>query len=75
MGFAVLEAQPEVEQPQAVPRCELFETAPAAAREKALAWRRHVREVECGLPGGVVREQYDPERHTLSEQRVPKPRS
>ncbi|MFJ1730831.1 relaxase domain-containing protein [Streptomyces sp. NPDC088254] len=36
-GFAVLGAQAEVEQPQAVPRWELFETAPAAAREKALA--------------------------------------
>ncbi|MFI9810217.1 hypothetical protein ACIHEJ_39035 [Streptomyces sp. NPDC052301] len=45
---------------------------PAAAREKALAWQRHVREVEYGLPGGpgsegTVREQYDPERHTLAE--------
>ncbi|BET45103.1 DDE-type integrase/transposase/recombinase [Kitasatospora aureofaciens] len=71
-GFAVLGAQAEVEQPQAVPRWGLFETAPAAAREKALAWQRHVREVECGLPGGpgsggAVREQYDPERHTLAE--------
>ncbi|MEU8735412.1 hypothetical protein AB0C68_39390 [Streptomyces tendae] len=39
---------------------------------KALAWQRHVRELECGLPGGpgsegTVREQYDPERHTLAE--------
>ncbi|GHC73251.1 hypothetical protein GCM10010507_60550 [Streptomyces cinnamoneus] len=71
-GFAVLGAQAEVEQPEAVPRWGLFETAPAAAREKALAWQRHVREVECGLPGGpgsggVVRPQYDPERHTLAE--------
>ncbi|MGP4001140.1 transposase [Streptomyces sp. 8N706] len=50
----------------------LFETAPAAAREKALAWQRHVREVACGLPGGpgsegVVRPQYDAERFTLAE--------
>ncbi len=71
-SFAVLGAQAEVEQPQAVPRWGLFETAPAAAREKALAWQRHVWEVECGLPGGpgsggAVRPQYDPERHTLAE--------
>ncbi|MEU8470571.1 hypothetical protein AB0F30_22175 [Streptomyces sp. NPDC029006] len=70
--FAVLGARAEVEQPQAVPRWGLFETAPAAARKKALAWQRHVREVECGLPGGPgsggsVRPQYDPARHTLAE--------
>ncbi|MEU5092929.1 hypothetical protein [Streptomyces sp. NPDC021356] len=67
-GFAVIGA----DAPQAAPQWGLFETAPAAAREKALAWQRHVREVECGLTGGpgsegVVREQYDPERHTLAE--------
>ncbi len=50
-GFAVLGA--EAEQPQAVPQWGLFETAPAAAREKALAWQRHIREVECGLPDGM----------------------
>uniref|UniRef100_UPI002F9157A0 Mu transposase C-terminal domain-containing protein n=1 Tax=Streptomyces sp. NBC_01592 TaxID=2975889 RepID=UPI002F9157A0 len=69
-GFAVLGA--EADQAQAVPRWGLFETAPAAAREKALAWERHIREVECGLPGGVgsggtVREQYDPDRFTLAQ--------
>lgn len=69
-GFAVLGA--EAQQPRAVPRWGLFETAPTAAREKALAWRRHIREVECGRPGGPgsggpVREQYDPEQHTLAE--------
>ncbi|WP_461025915.1 Mu transposase C-terminal domain-containing protein [Streptomyces sparsus] len=67
-GFSVIGA----EVPQAAPQWGLFETAPAAAREKALAWQRHVREVECGLAGGpgsagAVREQYDPERHTLAE--------
>ncbi|MEV6750520.1 Mu transposase C-terminal domain-containing protein [Streptomyces sp. NPDC051080] len=67
-GFSVIGA----DVPQAAPQWGLFETAPAAAREKALAWQRHVREVECGLadgPGseGVVREQYDPARHTLAE--------
>ncbi|MFI6093850.1 Mu transposase C-terminal domain-containing protein [Streptomyces sp. NPDC051218] len=67
-GFSVIGA----DVPQTAPRWGLFETAPAAAREKALAWQRHVREVECGLgdgPGsaGAVREQYDPARHTLAE--------
>ena len=67
-GFTVVGA----DAPQAAPQWGLFETAPAAAREKALAWQRHVREVECGLPGGpgsegTVREQYDPERHTLAQ--------
>ncbi|MEU5438230.1 hypothetical protein AB0G73_33405 [Streptomyces sp. NPDC020719] len=66
--FAVLGAEPV----QAVPQWGLFETAPAAAREKALAWQRHIREVECGLPGGVgsggvVRPQYDPEGWTLAQ--------
>ncbi|WP_280905819.1 Mu transposase C-terminal domain-containing protein [Streptomyces sp. SAI-117] len=67
-GFMVVGA----EVPQACPRWGLFETAPAAARQKALAWQRHVREVECGRPDGpgsddAVREQYDPARHTLAE--------
>ncbi|MFH8691363.1 Mu transposase C-terminal domain-containing protein [Streptomyces anulatus] len=67
-GFSVIGA----DVPQAAPQWGLFETAPAAAREKALAWQRHVREVECGLAdgpnsAGAVREQYDPERHTLAE--------
>ncbi|KDQ71452.1 Mu transposase C-terminal domain-containing protein [Streptomyces sp. NTK 937] len=67
-GFSVIGA----DVPQAAPQWGLFETAPAPAREKALAWQRHVREVECGLangPGsaGAVRERYDPERHTLAE--------
>ncbi len=67
-GFTVIGA----DAPQAAPQWGLFETAPAAAREKALAWQRHVREVECGLTGGpgsegTVRPQYDPQRHTLAE--------
>lgn len=53
------------ERPKAAPQLGLFETPPSAAREKALAWQRHAREVECGLadgPGseGAAREQYDP---------------
>ncbi|MEU0403742.1 hypothetical protein ABZ318_26625 [Streptomyces sp. NPDC006197] len=67
-GFAVLGAEPV----QAVPQWGLFETAPVAAREKAMAWLRHIREVECGLPGGpdsggVMRAEYDPQRWTLAE--------
>ncbi|WP_369780698.1 Mu transposase C-terminal domain-containing protein [Streptomyces sp. R33] len=62
----------QAEQALPVPQWGLFETAPAAAREKALAWQRHIREVECGRPGGPdsggrVREQYDPARWTLTE--------
>ncbi|MDJ1645219.1 Mu transposase C-terminal domain-containing protein [Streptomyces pakalii] len=67
-GFAVLGAEPV----QAVPQWGLFETAPVVAREKAMAWLRHIREVECGLPdgpdsGGVMRAEYDPQRWTLAE--------
>ncbi|MBD0742925.1 Mu transposase C-terminal domain-containing protein [Streptomyces sp. CBMA152] len=67
-GFAVVGA----EQVQAVPQWGLFETAPVAAREKAMAWLGHIREVESGLPGGpdsggVVRAEYDPGRWTLAE--------
>ncbi|MFI6984296.1 hypothetical protein ACIBSV_37695 [Embleya sp. NPDC050154] len=54
------------------PRWGLFETAPAAARERALAWQRYIREVECGRAGGpdgggVVRPEYDPARFTSAE--------
>ncbi|ARF83367.1 DDE-type integrase/transposase/recombinase [Kitasatospora aureofaciens] len=57
---------------EAAPQWGLFETAPAPARERALAWRRHIREVETGHPDGadagyVVHERYDPERYTLAE--------
>ena len=57
---------------QAAPQWGLFETAPAAARERALAWRRHIREVETGHPDGaeagfVAKECYDPKRYTLAE--------
>ncbi|MFI6476039.1 transposase [Streptomyces sp. NPDC050516] len=67
-GFAVVGAEPV----QTVPQWGLFETAPAAAREKAMAWLRHIREVESGLrggagSGGVMRAEYDPDRWTLAE--------
>ncbi|GAA2843139.1 hypothetical protein GCM10010441_78660 [Kitasatospora paracochleata] len=38
---------------EAAPQWGLFETAPAAARERALTWRRHIREVETGHPDGA----------------------
>ncbi|MCT9010511.1 hypothetical protein [Streptomyces rhizosphaerihabitans] len=67
--FAILDADAPA---QRVPQWGLFETAPPAAREKALAWQRHVREVDCGLPDGPasskpVRPPYDPARFTLAE--------
>ncbi|MER8012371.1 transposase [Streptomyces sp. NPDC094149] len=50
----------------------LLETLPGAVRERALAWERHVREVETGLPDGpgqaaAVRPEYDPARRTLAQ--------
>ncbi|MFD7678474.1 transposase [Streptomyces sp. NPDC060187] len=69
-GFEVVGAQPV----PAVPQWGLFETAPAAARERALAWLGHIREVETGLPhppsgdgSQTGRAQYDPQRFTLAE--------
>jgi hypothetical protein len=54
------------------PQWGLFQTVPLAAQERALAWQRHIREVETGLPGGpgeggVPRPEYDPQRWTLAE--------
>ncbi|MEV4451453.1 transposase [Streptomyces mirabilis] len=49
----------------------LLETLPAEARERALAWQRHVREVETGFPGaagqGRPREQFDPATRSLAQ--------
>ncbi|MFD0432008.1 hypothetical protein ACFQ60_46915 [Streptomyces zhihengii] len=47
-GFSVIGA----DLPQAAPQWGLFETAPAAARNKALAWQRHVRKSNAALPTG-----------------------
>ena len=46
-GFTLIGA----DVPQAAPQWGLFESAPAAARENALAWQRHVGEVDCGRAG------------------------
>lgn len=54
------------------PQWGLFQSVPLPAQERALAWQRHIREVETGLPGGpaeggVPRPAYDPGRWTLAE--------
>lgn len=69
-GFAVVGARA----PEAVPQWGLFETVPPAARQRALAWLPHIREVETGLPHPAEspeparpRPEYDPERWTLAQ--------
>ncbi|MFJ4188114.1 hypothetical protein [Kitasatospora sp. NPDC089509] len=69
--FALLGPEPG-EKAQAAPQWGLFETAPTAARERALAWHRHIREVETGHPDGagagyVANARYDPKRYTLAQ--------
>ncbi|GAA3909015.1 DDE-type integrase/transposase/recombinase [Streptomyces lacrimifluminis] len=61
------------------PAPALWETVPLAAQERALAWLRHIREVETGLPGGPAgggapRPEYDPQRFTLAEREEVKAR-
>ncbi|MFD9459097.1 transposase, partial [Streptomyces sp. NPDC059985] len=46
--FAVVGARPAV----GVPQWGLFETVPVREQERALAWQRHLQEIESGLPGG-----------------------
>jgi hypothetical protein len=53
----------------------LLDTLPEPAREAALAWERHVREVETGEPAeaaGPVRPEYDPGRRTVAEREAAK---
>ncbi|MFF0390528.1 Mu transposase C-terminal domain-containing protein [Kitasatospora sp. NPDC004615] len=66
--FAVTSARPQA----GVPQWGLFQTVPVREQEKALAWQRHIQEVEFGLVGGegaagVPRPQYDPLSRTLAE--------
>ncbi|MEV7881893.1 Mu transposase C-terminal domain-containing protein [Streptomyces microflavus] len=72
-GFAVIGASAA---PPVVP--VLWEAVPLAAQERALAWLRHIREVETGLPGGpgsgVPRPEYDPQAFTLAEREAAKAR-
>jgi transposase InsO family protein len=50
----------------------LLESVPERERERALAWQRHIREIETGLPGGpgsvgTPRPEYDPQRTSMAE--------
>jgi hypothetical protein len=67
-GFAVLDAPGGPR----VPPLSFLESLPEVARERALAWERHVREVETGQPGrpgaaGPPRAEYDPQVRTLAQ--------
>ncbi|MFE6189308.1 hypothetical protein ACFQ6U_33305 [Streptomyces sp. NPDC056465] len=67
-GFEVLDA-PGVSR---VPPLGLLQSLPEAVRERALAWERHVREVETGEPGepgdaGTRRAEYDSQTRTLAQ--------
>ncbi|MGW6062621.1 Mu transposase C-terminal domain-containing protein [Streptomyces sp. NPDC055189] len=67
-GFRVLSDRVRPE----VPQWGLFEAVGVQARERALAWQRHIREVESGLPDGPggtggPRARFDPKRWSLAE--------
>ncbi|MDH6130196.1 hypothetical protein [Kitasatospora sp. GP82] len=55
-----------------VPQWGPFQTVPLREQERALAWQRHIQEVETGLPSGpggagVPRPQYDPQQRTMAQ--------
>ncbi|NXY99065.1 transposase, partial [Streptomyces sp. BR123] len=54
-----------------VPQWGLFATVPLHEQERALAWQRHIIEVETGLPaadnGRAPRPEYDPRARTLAQ--------
>ncbi|MGW0191610.1 Mu transposase C-terminal domain-containing protein [Streptomyces sp. NPDC003362] len=67
-GFEVLDTP----RGSRVPPLGLLESLPEAVRERALAWERHVREVETGKPdggdyAGGPRAEYDPDTRTLAQ--------
>ncbi|MFJ3498833.1 Mu transposase C-terminal domain-containing protein [Streptomyces sp. NPDC086091] len=67
-GFEVLDTP----RGSRVPPLGLLESLPEAVRERALAWERHVREVETGQPDGGdyvggPRAEYDPDTRTLAQ--------
>ncbi|MFJ7898743.1 transposase [Streptomyces anthocyanicus] len=50
----------------------LLEAVPERERERAMAWQRHLREIETGLPDGPgstgsPRPEYDPQRTSMAE--------
>ncbi|MFE2463644.1 transposase [Streptomyces sp. NPDC059402] len=50
----------------------LLEAVPERERERAMAWQRHIREIETGLPDGLgstgcPRPEYDPQRTSMAE--------
>lgn len=57
--------------PERVPPFGLLEALPVEVRERALAWQRHVREVETGFPDAVgqgrPRWQFDPATRSLAQ--------
>ncbi|GGM24073.1 hypothetical protein GCM10010129_80600 [Streptomyces fumigatiscleroticus] len=62
-----------------LPPAAVWAALPLAARERALAWQRHIREIETGQPGGpgsdgTPRPEYDPQLHTLAERDAAKAR-
>ncbi|MEV8098861.1 hypothetical protein [Kitasatospora sp. NPDC085879] len=66
--FAVTSARPQV----GVPQWGLFQTVPVREQGKALAWQRHIQEVEYRLTGGegaagVPQPQHDPLSPTLAQ--------
>ncbi|MFF9667034.1 sucrase ferredoxin, partial [Streptomyces althioticus] len=62
--------------PSRVPPLGLLEELPEQAREHAMAWQRHVREVETGFPtadtSGVPRREFDPAQRTLAQREAAK---
>jgi len=65
-GFRVVGSRPVAEAPQ----WGLFEGVSERQRERALAWQRHIKEVETGLPTGAQGEpkpQYHPDKSTMAE--------
>ncbi|MEW2435991.1 hypothetical protein AB0952_17830 [Streptomyces caniferus] len=73
-GFELLDqAAPQI------PAAAVWAALALPARERAMAWLRHIREVETGLPGGpgssgVPRPEYDPHAFTLAEREHAKAR-
>ncbi|MFK0195879.1 transposase [Kitasatospora sp. NPDC090308] len=66
------------ERPAGVPQWGLFATVPLREQERALAWQRHIREVETGrleVAGELGREprpEYDPATRTLAQRELAK---